>query len=427
MKNYLDKLFSITKIKYNVSLLCIFLLALVVRIGVASTFVGLSSPPDLEGQMDQQYYEPIAYNLSLGNGYTTSSADPAPTAIVVPGASLTLLPIYMLWGRSFIMGRLWFCFLSALTCLGVALVVQQIADRTAALFAAMIMAFYPNHFYYAIHFTTETPYTFYMAAALACTVATLRKQSPMLNVLAGCFWGAAALTRAQIVLLIPIGFLFVLGAWRSKSNRIFLRTWAIQSLIMMLMLSPWLIRNKLLFGHSALSTYSGHTLLQSHNELIFNDPAYQKDQGSWIGMDKLKELYPITGETLFERDQIARQYALQSIRHNLDKMPGLIWAKFVKFITPLHDTSNYPVKIAFAGGWLFVGIFSLVGFWDIRKYDWPITIAIALPILATLATCLLFHAEARYRDSASPAFVVFAAIGVKDCMLFGISKLCITH
>ncbi|MBD3306964.1 hypothetical protein GF339_11110 [candidate division KSB3 bacterium] len=284
--------------RYHLSVFCVLVLALALRIGVTATFVGLNSPPDLEAQPDQLYYENIAYNLARGNGYKVSSDNPQPTAIVVPGTSLTLLPIYWSFGRSFALGRLWWYCLSVLACLGVALTVQQVWNKPAAFVAAGIMAFYPNHFYYAMHFGTETPYTFYMAAALACTIAALRKRSTGFHIVAGMFWGAAALTRAQIVLMMPLAFCCVLLAWRSERRWMFFRAWIVQTSFLLLMLSPWLLRNAIVIGEPVLSTFSGHTFLLSHNDLIFNDPAYRKYRGSWLrDVDKLKELYPLEGET----------------------------------------------------------------------------------------------------------------------------------
>ncbi|MBD3306963.1 hypothetical protein GF339_11105 [candidate division KSB3 bacterium] len=114
---------------------------------------------------------------------------------------------------------------------------------------------------------------------------------------------------------------------------------------------------------------------------------------------------------------MARQYALESIRRNLDKMPGLLWAKFVKFISPFYDTPNRAVQAAFAVGWLIVGPLTLLGVYVTWKQERWAAVALFLPILTTLTTCLLFHAEARYRDSASPAFVALAAIGVSSFLL----------
>jgi len=413
MNDWLNKLPQPSRRAYAFGLLCVVSFALLLRVGVTAVFVGLNSPPDLEAQPDQEYYEKIAHSLAVGAGYTLSVENPKPTALVAPGTSLTILPMYLIFGRSYLMARLWFCIVSALACLGVALTVRQLAGRAVALAAAAVMAVYPNHFYNAMHFTTETPYVFYMSLALALSVAALRRQLILLSIAGGCLWGAAALTRPQIVLVIPLALVCVLAGWRSESRWMLVRTWAIQSALVALMLLPWLIRNHVVIGQPVISTNAGHTLFHSHNELIFNDPAYRPYRGTWLpDFDKLKQLYPIEGTTELERDRAARQHALNSIRRNLDKMPALVWAKFLKFIGPVHDSPNFPVKIAFTLGWSFVGIFSIVGLCLLWKQDPQMAVFIVLPIVATLVTCLLFHAESRYRDSASAAFVALAGIGV---------------
>jgi 4-amino-4-deoxy-L-arabinose transferase-like glycosyltransferase len=378
--------------------------------------MGLSSAPKLDAQPDQQYYEKIAYNLSIGNGYSVSDNgdNPQPTAIVMPGTSLTLLPIYVFFGHSYTAGRIWFILLSALTCVAVAVALQQLYDKPAAVLGAIVMAFYPNHFYYSMHFVSETPYTFYMAVALMFTAIMLRTQSNRYNILAGIFWGLMVLTRVQAVLLLPLALLtLMLLPWRSAKQYSLLKMYGVQALIIVLMLCPWLVRNTQLYGQPVLTTLSGYTLLDSHNDLIFNDPAYKKYQGSWLPYpEKLAELYPIQGNTLLERDQKAREYAIQSIRKNINKMPYLTWAKLLKFFTPHVDTPNKAVGLAFGAGWVFVGLFSIPGIWKSWRKNTEGTVILLLPIIMTLTTCLIFHSEPRYRDSASPAFVALAAIGI---------------
>ena len=123
---------------YHLGLILAFALALGIRIVVASLFQGLGSEPKFSAQPDQIDYEQLAFSLSTGAGY--ASPDRRPTARRPPGTSLTLLPAYAAAGHSFVWGRLWFCFLSALTCLSTAWLATQCFGLLVGLAAAFWLA-----------------------------------------------------------------------------------------------------------------------------------------------------------------------------------------------------------------------------------------------------------------------------------------------
>ena len=226
---------------YYAGLVLVFALALGIRVGVASVFQGLESAPKLSAQPDQIDYEQLAFSLSAGMGYAT--ADGVPTARRPPGTSLTLLPVYAAIGRSFAGGRLWFCLLSAVTCLGVAWLASQCFGPVTGLVSAFWLALYPGHFYYSMHFVSEVPYAFWLTIACGLTVRMLRGESCInrFNLLSGVCWGLAVLTRPQIVLVVPLAALLALFSprvTRQEQSQL-----AIAGIVMCAVLVPWLARN----------------------------------------------------------------------------------------------------------------------------------------------------------------------------------------
>ena len=159
------------RMTYRTSLGLIFALALALRLGVTGLLQGLDSPPRAEANPDQVEYERFGWRLAHGQGYTWETGEP--TAARPPGTALVLVPVYQWFGHSFRVGRLWFCLLSALTCLATAWAVKYSFDSAVALVAALGVAVYPGHFYYSMHFLSEVPFTLWLMLTLGCAVRAL--------------------------------------------------------------------------------------------------------------------------------------------------------------------------------------------------------------------------------------------------------------
>ena len=172
-----------------------FVSALVIRLAVTVAFTGLGAPPNLSANPDQDEYERITYNVSRGAGYSMNGE--TPTAVRPPGFTLTLLPVYKIFGRSFAAARLCLILLSAFTCLFAAWSAYQWSGRLPAVITAWWLAVYPGHFYYAMHFLSETVYAFWLSAAVACTLVAMRRQKIAIGAIAGVLWAMAILTASN--------------------------------------------------------------------------------------------------------------------------------------------------------------------------------------------------------------------------------------
>ncbi len=183
--------------------LAILAFAIAIRVGLAAVFVGLDAPPDAAANPDQLDYELFAWRMSQGEGFTLQ--DGTPTARRPPGTSLVLLPVYAVFGRNFAAGRLWFCLLSAATCLAVGWVGREAFGPLTGLIAATGLAAYPNHAYYAMHFLSEVPFSLLVVTASGASIRAFRdERSLSWATAAGLCWGLAGLVRPNILLVIPL-------------------------------------------------------------------------------------------------------------------------------------------------------------------------------------------------------------------------------
>lgn len=391
---------------YLAMMVCVLTVALTLRVGVTWCFVGLDAPPDFEANPDQIDYELYARQMSLGKGYSELSGQPGIRR--PPGTSFALYPVYKLWGRSFTAGRLWFCTLSALTCVVAGWVAGRCFSPLVGLTTAIWLALYPGHFYHAMHFVSETPYGFWLALALGLTVEAVVTHKMRFGWLAGLFWGLAVLTRPQVALALPVALVMVLARSRT-AGRSFMGLWVVHACVVAAVLAPWLVRNTVLLGKPTISTVGGHTFWGANNEVVLNDPRLT---GTWVKTSGLRGgEHPLHG-TEIEMETATWRYGLQFIRDHAEHLPYLCAMKLYRLAWPFTTTPNKAVRWAFAVAWMIVVPFLLIGCltaW--RRVPGP-TAVLFLPILATVVTAVIFYGSDRFRDSCAPAFLAFSSLGL---------------
>ncbi len=390
---------------YSHAICLITLVALTLRVGCTAFFVGLNAPPKVEANPDQLDYDVFAWRMATGKGYSWENGQP--TAARPPGTSFTLLPVYWLFGHSYLAARLWFCLLSALTCTAIAWAATYSFGPAVALLAALGLAIYPGHFYYSMHLLSEIPYTLWLALGVGCAVRALDRAGGRRYAFAtGVCWALAALARPQIILAVPVAIVCVLCLWRRRRAGQ-ATVYALMAIGMMIALAPWLIRNNMVFGRPALSTLNGgYTFWGANNELVLNNP---KIRGFWVPVaDLLDADHPLTGAEP-ERDAAAYRYARVFLQEHWRQVPQLCVYKLWWLVKPFEETQNKAVYWAFALSWLVLAPLALVGIVPAVRWKPLAALVFCVPILATIAAVLAFHGSIRFRDSLTPVLMVFAA------------------
>jgi len=385
-------------------LFAVFFLAFCLRVFAVAAFQGLASPPKAEANPDQLDYETIAYNLSTGHGY--AKVPGVPTAIRPPGTPLALLPPYVLFGRSYLAARLWIVLLSSLTCLAVGVLAKTALGPEAALPAALALAVYPGHLYYAMHFLSETPYALFLTLALASSCRSLlAARSHWWDVVAGASWGVAILTRVELLAVVPVAWILVSLAARPHRRACAARVLA-QTLVVFLCLAPWVARNVVQMKSATLSTQRGFTFWGVHNQITLNDG---KLAGGWVRHSLLvDDQHPLTG-TEVEREAQAFSYGIEFVSGHLRSMPYLTVMKLWRVVDPFIDTPNRAVRVLLAAGWFVLVPFVVCGAMVmIKGRQWTAFATLASPLLALVVTTVVFYGSQRYRDALAPVFVTIA-------------------
>ena len=406
---------------YYGGLTAVFVLAFALRLGAAAAFQGLNGPPNFSAAPDQLDYEILAYNLSTGAGFTIPAG--TPTARRAPGTAFALWPLYEVVGRSFAWGRIWFALLSALTCLATAWVARLCFGRTTALVAAAWLACYPGHLYYAMHFVSEVPYALWLAIACGLSLRAFSQSGRAAAYSAagaGAFWGLAALTRPQMMFILPVLAIWWLLPWYGGSRHQIRNQMIVQMAAMLLVISPWIVRNQVVLGAPTVSTVGGATFWGAHNDLVRQ---HADLWGSWLPQSELVDAaHPLTG-TEVEREALEWKYGFAFVGENWTMMPILIGAKIVRLLSPFEPTPNRVVFWCFALSWLFTLPWVVAGIWLLFRRHPPAACFLLAPVIASVLTTLVFYGSIRFRDSMIPVLIVFAAHGLTEAAsLLGVQR-----
>ncbi|MEK6247111.1 MAG: glycosyltransferase family 39 protein [Planctomycetales bacterium] len=158
--------------------------------------------------------------------------------------------------------------ISTITVAMVYFIAMWIAGRRAGLLSAALFACYPYAFLHDTQLQETGLYACLSTSAIACILLALEKKKRWPFFLSGLLLGIAVLTR--ISHLLGAGMIGLLVLWllrREKRQAVQLA--GAMTLGALLVLSPWLIRNKLKTGHLALTSESGFALARAHNEYTF--------------------------------------------------------------------------------------------------------------------------------------------------------------
>lgn len=258
-------------------------------------------------------YDYYGRSIATGDGYGRSGylLQGGPAAIRGPGYPYLLGAAYALGGASLAVARLLNAVLGALTALLVYLIAKRIWGRRTALLSAAFTAVFPPLVLLSRDLVSESLFIPLILAAVLCVLEYRRSGgSWRWAAAAGGLCGLAILTRnTGFVLLVPIG----LGLWRGRapSLRSYLPPALVALASAMLVISPWLLRDAVEFGHFVpVTTSGGIALAGTYNEASLAD---SDSHGAWRNPQVVPEytrLFRTPGLDESEVDQTLRKEAL---------------------------------------------------------------------------------------------------------------------
>jgi 4-amino-4-deoxy-L-arabinose transferase-like glycosyltransferase len=241
-------------------LLAIAAAAFLLRLGYA-----LGVAPDLVALTDDFFYHLSALQLAHGHGYNGGldaflPGKHWPTASHPPLYSLALSLVVRLGGDTVDAMRVVGVVAGTATVVLVGLIVARLAGRRAALAAAAVCALWPSFVAADGALMSESLLGALVAGSLLQALRVLDRPSPGRMAILGLLVGAAALTRSEGLLLLPLlGAPLVIAARR---RRLLLAAALIAG--MLVVVAPWVARNWHVYGAPVYSTNEGTTLAGSN-------------------------------------------------------------------------------------------------------------------------------------------------------------------
>lgn len=207
--------------------------------------------------VDARGYHLLARNLLAGRGLAMTWDPPyCPTSIRTPLYPLFLGGIYGVLGLEPARAVLAHLLLETVTGALVVRLAREVGGGRVALPAGLLYALNGTTQRYVGVLYSELLLLSLVAAALWASVLALRRAAPRPALVAGALWGLAVLTKPNVqYLAVAVGLLLLarLLLRRPQARRALLPGAAF-FLALALVLTPWLLRNRLLFDRWMIST-----------------------------------------------------------------------------------------------------------------------------------------------------------------------------
>jgi 4-amino-4-deoxy-L-arabinose transferase-like glycosyltransferase len=359
----------------------------------------------------------IAYSLAMGHGY-----------VLFPGAgpSAWLAPLYpwVVTISFLVLGinshaaafaiLLFNSTVAALTSWAIYRVGQQVFNKTIATWSGWIWALLPTSIYYSIYWFWDTTLsTFLLSVAFLLTL-RLRDDDRLLHWFGyGVFWGVIGLTNPSILIWLPFaGCWLLLRLYRQQKR--YVTPILLGTAMFWITLSPWLVRNYVVFGEPLLlRTGLGPNLRGGNNP---------EAQGWWVTSYSyddpvLFEQYKRMGELPYasEQGRLAREW----IAAHPGRFAELCVRRFVFFWIGIPGPGSEAVKSAM---FMVASMLSFGGLWLAVRKRVPGSFLFATLVIFFPAVYYITFPQSRYRHIIEPGLLLLAVFCVYRMVSTGLSK-----
>jgi hypothetical protein len=397
-------------------------LALAVRL----TYI-LVERRDFEPGGDALFYHLGANLLVDGKGFISpllyQLGREVPAAEHPPLYTLYLAVPSMLGMTSVLTHLVWSALLGTGTVVAVGVLGREVAGARAGLIAAAIAAVYPNVWSPDGMLLAETVAMFLVTLAVLLGYHYLRRPSWQRLALVGFACGLAALTRSELLLLVPA--LVAPLAWRTRelgASRI--AKWVVVgALVPLLVLAPWVAYNAGRFEEPVLLSTNFYPLLASAN---CDSTYYGRLQGYFdiqCALD-VREREGITqADDQSEEGLVYRRAAFDYIGDEVGRLPHVVGVRLRRLVN-LYEPERAIEIDSFVEGrerwvarWGFYSFYvvaglAVAGAVVLRRRNAAPLFPLLAPSIVVILTVIVTYASTRFRAVAEPTLAVLAAIAI---------------
>ena len=364
----------------------------------------------LPGIQDQVSYDALARSLSDGRGYSFTRNWYPFTPANTPTAHWSFLyPVYLagtyaLTGYHPLVARLLQGTVGgALLCFLVYLIGRRVVNEDTGLVSAGLAAVYGYFIYYNVALMTETFFIVLVLLTLYLGIELKEKPAPIYWVGLGISLGLASLLRQTVLLFVPFLLFWLFLELRARG----IRWWyfAIPVVIIVMLVTPWTIRNYLVYrGFLLLNSNAGYALFASNNPNLGTD---------WRNEEVVVPVpEELTGQNEAQLDRALTQRGIEYIRSDPKRYLLLTLDKTLEFykfwpssessrISNLNRVLSFGLYLPFMPFGLFLS-FS----------RWRSFVALYLFIVIHTGIHLLSWPAPRYRLPVDAVLMVFAGLAL---------------
>lgn len=414
----------------KLALFILVLVAFLLRLGFIATF---HNEVVFGPEAPHYEYVKIARNLAAGRGFSLSG----PTALQTPIYPMLLSVFYRLGPEPFAtFAFLTFqAFLSSLTALIVYYIAARLLPWRLALLAAAGVALYPLFIYYSASPTPMTLAGLLLTATVCAWYGLVGSGGLGKTIVAGLLLGFTVLNDPVYLATVPLflGWLW-LQEWKTSGSRV-LHKLVVVVVTIVVVLSPWLIRNYLTFGvfpllkpQLGLTLWRGYYLYSTWEDFYKADYLAKGEEHARRGIFDMRERFPesflrdLDQLPEVDRDRRLLGLALSFIRENPGQASRVFLRKLGYFwwFAPIATTAQREEMRQYL--WIHkasygvVLVLALLGLFRLRTRMRELTLLLALMAAVSVVYAVTYVGMNRYRAPIEILLIILAAGGVS---LFG--------
>ena len=391
-------------------LFSIFAGALIIRI----IFITLFS----EVEYPNFQYDTIGWNLVQGNGYSMDIDPPySPSAYRPPVYPFFLATIYKLFGHNYFAVKVMQSIVGALTCVLIYLISIEVFSRKVGIISALISSVYPAFLYYTNTMIMEIVLIFIVAVTVLLFVKAVKHKTLKYQIAFGVSIGIASLCRPAMLLYPFFAMLFMYFIYSNKKE--FFKHTGLMFISMLIVLTPWTIRNYVVFGKILPVVAKGMgSQIWTGLRTAEMDP-HDLDNRVFKSAVEIRDSLT-AGRTEIDAQEMLLKLAFREILSNpIDyvivtfKKVGKLWYHPIGAIRTLPKYSQTAANLLIVAYYIMLGL-ALTGlimsFKNRLLYSAPFLITI---FYFTAVHSLLLTLN-RYRVSALPFVIIFSAYGLTE-------------
>jgi 4-amino-4-deoxy-L-arabinose transferase-like glycosyltransferase len=352
---------------------------------------------------DTLEYVAIADNILGGKGYSINGHL---TVLVTPVYPLLIATIFLISMNNLMMVQLLQIFVGAATVSIIYLLARKLFRPRIAFWAALIVSVHPWVIYWTGFVLTETVFLFLLCLSALLFLEMMKTPSLRAAVGVGVSFGLASLCRPLglvifVSLLIASPLLF-------RQLRRNLRYLAVAALLLLVVMSPWIVRNYLVFGQ-----FIPTSLEQGYSLYVGNNPNASLRYGV---PEPGRAFLPaeVNGMTESQMNSYLQGLALSYIIQNPTRFAELVIVRFYLFWSPIYPTYSFLHDLINCVLYLALYFAAVVGLNRLYKRErpgfWFFFALLAVPTLVQSIT--IVDLDQRFRLPLQPFLAILAAYGL---------------